>query len=64
MAAVENDGVLEQDAELVIHFLLFRSMFCKAWDFTQARQQFIERFAKSKVLTFHHKLKDITTLIH
>ena len=64
MTAIENDRVFEQDAELVVGFLLFGSMFCKGWDFhARARRKLVERFLEIKVLTLHHKLEDIPALI-
>jgi len=63
MAAIEDDRVLKQDAELVVSLLLFRGLPCKGWDLhSGARRKFVERFLEIEVLTLHHKLEDVPAL--
>ena len=48
----------------VVGFLLFGCLLGKSWDLNAGtRRKFIERFLEIKVLTLHHKLEDIATLI-
>src|SRR6476469_5762653 len=64
MTAIKNDRVFKQNMEPVVDFLLFGRLLCKGRDLhTGPRRKFIERFLEIKVLTLHHKLEDIATLI-
>src|SRR5215208_4395137 len=64
MTTIENERVLQEDAKVIVGFLLFRGLFRKGRHLhARARSQVIESFLKIKVLALHHKLENIATLV-
>src|SRR5512140_245870 len=64
MAAIEDDRILQQDAQVIIGFFLLRGLPGEGRHLHPgARRQLVERLLEIKVLTLHDKLEDITAFV-